>query len=65
MARNLDEFAHDLTNATQQVVQAATTNSQTRALYDAAQTGDTATVARLAESMSTADLERVKRQLDR
>jgi hypothetical protein len=64
MACNLDEFANDLTHATQQVVQAATTNSQTRAILDAAKTGDTATVARLAAAMSTADLERVKRQLE-
>lgn len=63
MARNLDEFAADLTKVTQQVVQAATTGAQARALVNAAQNGGEAAVRKAAESMSTADLQRIQKQL--
>lgn len=69
MARNLDEFANDLTTTVQQVVQAATQNAhttaQTRALYQAAATGGEAAVRAAASRMSTADLQAVKKQLER
>ncbi|GHG33101.1 hypothetical protein GCM10018777_56410 [Streptomyces albogriseolus] len=69
MARNLDEFANDLTTVTQQIVQAATqgarTTAQTRALYQAAATGGEDAVRAAASRMSTADLQAVKKQLER
>lgn len=65
MATNLDEFASDLTHVTAAVVQAATTSSQTRALLNAAKTGDQTKVRQIAEGMSTADLQRIKQQLER
>ncbi|MGA5670054.1 hypothetical protein ACPCTG_31805 [Streptomyces pseudogriseolus] len=68
MARNLDEFANDLTTVTQQVVQAAAqgarTTAQARALYQAAATGGEAAVRAAASRMSTADLQRIKKQLE-
>ncbi|MGV9226426.1 hypothetical protein ACWDPF_27580 [Streptomyces albogriseolus] len=69
MARNLDEFANDLTTVTQQIVQAATqsarTTAQTRALYQAAATGGEDAVRAAAARMSTADLQAIKKQLER
>ncbi|MGW3383344.1 hypothetical protein ACWDCO_24550 [Streptomyces albogriseolus] len=69
MARNLDEFANDLTTVTQQIVQAATQNARTtaqaRALYQAAATGGEDAVRAAASHMSTADLQAIKKQLER
>ncbi|MEU2316575.1 hypothetical protein ACFY7X_13680 [Streptomyces althioticus] len=69
MARNIDEFANDLANVTQQVVQAAAqgarTTAQARALYQAAATGGEDAVRAAASRMSTADLQRIKKQLER
>lgn len=62
MARNLDEFAQELTAA---VHQAATNRAKTRALHAAAHAGDAATVRRIGESMTTAELQNLKQQIER
>ena len=69
MARNLDEFANDLTQVTAQVVQAATQGARTRhhadALVQAAKNGGEDAVRKMAASMSTEDLQRVQKRLSR
>ena len=69
MARNLDEFANDLTNVTQQIVQAAAqgarTTAQARALYEAAATGGEAAVRAPAPPLAPAALARVMKPLER
>ncbi|MFI1867372.1 hypothetical protein [Streptomyces jumonjinensis] len=65
MARNLDEFARELAMVTESLKGAAVTRAQTRAVVDAAASGGADAVRRLAESMSTADLQRVMRDLQR
>lgn len=64
MARNLDEFAADLTQATAAALRAAGTTANAQALIQAAQSGDQAKVERLASSMTTAELQAVKQQLE-
>jgi hypothetical protein len=69
MARNLDEFAAELTQVTAQVVQAAAQGARTRqqadALVQAAKNGGEEAVRRAAASLSTEDLKRIQKRLSR
>lgn len=65
MFRNLDEFSAALTKATTEATQAAATSANTRAIVQAAQSGDQATVARIANNMTTAELKAVEKHLKR
>ncbi|MFD5795624.1 hypothetical protein ACFWIO_19200 [Streptomyces diastatochromogenes] len=69
MARNIDEFAAELTQVTAQVVQAAAQGARTRgqadALVQAAKNGGADAVRKAAASMSTEDLQRVQKRLSR
>ncbi|MFI0192069.1 hypothetical protein ACH4PW_31555 [Streptomyces sp. NPDC017082] len=63
--RNLDEFAAALSQVTAQAARAATTSSRTRTVISAAASGGEGAVRRAVAGMSTADLKRLKRQLER
>jgi hypothetical protein len=69
MARNLDEFAAELSQVTVQVVQAAAQGARTRqqadALVQAAKNGGEEAVRRAAASLSTEDLKRIQKRLSR
>lgn len=65
MARNLDEFANELTQVTVQVIQAANTGAKTRDIVQAHAAGDHAKATRIAESMTTAELQAAKAHLER
>ncbi|MFH9677421.1 hypothetical protein ACH4L5_34860 [Streptomyces sp. NPDC017405] len=63
--RNLDDFAAALSQVTAQAARAATTSSRTRRVIDAAASGGEDAVRRAVAGMSTADLKRLQRQLER
>lgn len=69
MARNIDEFAAELSQVTTQVVRAAAEGARTRgqasALVQAAKNGGAAAVQEMAASMSTDDLKRIQKHLSR
>lgn len=65
MARNLEEFSADLGNVINAASRTANTTAKTRALIHAAKSGDQAKVSRLAQSMTTAELKAVQKQLKR
>ncbi|GAA2524482.1 hypothetical protein [Streptomyces longisporus] len=63
--RNLDEFAAALNQVTQSVARQAVTRQQTRAVVATAAAGDEAALRKSLEGMSTADLQRLQRELRR
>lgn len=65
MARNLDEFAAELSQVTAEATRAALTKGQANAIVSAAASGGEDAVRRLAQDMSTEDIQRVVNRLQR
>jgi len=63
--RNLDEFSAALSQVTAEATRAAVTSAQTNAVITAAASGGAEAVARAVEHMSSAELQELKRQLER
>ncbi|MER7048929.1 hypothetical protein [Streptomyces jumonjinensis] len=63
--RSLDEFSAALGSVIAGAAQQAVTNTQARAVVQAAATGGEDAVRTMTENMSTADLQRLKAQLER
>jgi hypothetical protein len=63
--RNLQEFAAALSQVTGEVTRQAVTRTQARTVIDAAASGGEAAARKALEGMSTADLQRLERQLKR
>ncbi|MGW1870955.1 hypothetical protein ACWCPS_36120 [Streptomyces mauvecolor] len=62
---SLDDFAADLAKVTNDITRKAVTRTQARAVTQAAKTGGKDAAGRLMEGMSTAELQRLKKQLER
>jgi len=63
--RNLDEFAAALSQITAQATRAAVTSTKRRTVIAAAASGEEEAVGRAVAGMSTAELRRLKKQLER
>jgi hypothetical protein len=62
MTRNLDEFAAEINQVTNQVIQAAAEGAKARDLNAAIHNGDEVAARSIASTMSTAQLQRIVRK---